>query len=109
MREKDRYRFVIYMLERADTATPRIVVEKHSRKEDKTYSDCVEELMKAGGCRYAIVNYPYRGARGQMNEKLLFIVWCPRGSSQQCVNNIIYTSHWLQSKKIYLLSRTDGT
>ena len=77
MKLKHDKRYVIYRINEEQT---KIVIEEIGEK-SKTYEQFKQSLFAKDGPRYAVIDFEYRKAdTGQIQDKLVFVFWCPDSS-----------------------------
>jgi cofilin len=69
-----------YLIYRITEDQSKIVIEEVGEKA-KTYADFKNSLFAKDGPRYAVVDFEYsKKETGQIQDKLVFIFWCPDSS-----------------------------
>ena len=76
MKLKHDKRFLIY---RITEDGKQIVIEQVGDK-NSTYEDFRTALLAKDGPRYAVVDFLYKKSEGLVQDKLVFIFWCPDSS-----------------------------
>lgn len=69
-----------YLIYRITEDQSKIVIEEVGEK-SKTYDEFKKSLFAKDGPRYAVVDFEYKKSEtGQIQDKLVFIFWCPDSS-----------------------------